>query len=72
MPDPELDELITTERVALVVYRLTLGGRYTTNDIAEMTGITYQGAAYMMAKISRMVPVVRWGGKWLIAPKFNL
>lgn len=58
------EELVTTERVGVVVHRLTLGECASTAEIAEWTGLTRVGAWLMMDKLSRVLPVVMVDGQW--------
>ena len=46
-----------TERVGLVVWHLAHGEAMQTRDVAEMTGLTWDGAQKLMIRLSRMVPV---------------
>jgi len=60
----ECTELITTERVGLVVHRLTLGEAATTAEIAAWVGLTRFGAWEMLDKLSRVIPLALIGGRW--------
>jgi hypothetical protein len=62
----EVEELIPTERVALIVYELTVGGTVTTAQVAQMTGITHSGAWRMLGKLSRVLPLTEENGQWYI------
>jgi hypothetical protein len=57
-PDGERSrsEMVTTERVALVVYRLL--------DGAEMAEMTWQGAERLLDRASRVVPITKHEGRW--------
>ncbi len=46
-----------TERIALVTAWLIVREGVTTREIADALGIGVQGAAYMLARISRVLPV---------------
>ena len=61
------EEMVTTERVAIVVYRLVSGQRGTTADIAEWVGLTRFGAWDMLSRISRVLPVAIIDGCWQYA-----
>jgi len=50
------DELTPQERAGLVVWHLAHGEGVLTRDIAEMTGITRDGALKMMYRLSRRLP----------------
>lgn len=63
------EDLVAQQRSAIIIYHLGVLGRcYTTQEIAELVGITRQGAAILMDKLSGIhgVPVVRIDGKWLM------
>jgi len=61
---PELDELIPTERIGLVVYGLARAERLSTADVARMAGITSSGAYRMMSKLCRVLPIRYVDGAW--------
>lgn len=66
-PDPDLDlELITSERVAKIVHSLHLGHTYTTRNVAEEIGITWDGAYKMMHRIARVIPVTQIRRRWTL------
>jgi len=70
MVDPVEDEYIVTERIAITVYTLCLGGTVTTHDVAGSVGITPNGAWRMLCKLSRVLPLTEDAGRWwLIAPQ---
>lgn len=54
------------ERAALVTFLVVTGAELTTAEIAERVGITPRGALLIMDKISRVVPVYQYGGRWRI------
>jgi hypothetical protein len=58
------EELVTTERVGVVVYRLMRGEAATTLEIATWTGLTRTGAWLMMEKLSRVLPLAQVEGRW--------
>lgn len=60
MIEPE----ITTERIGVVVRRLTLGESATTAEIAGWCGISRQAAWEMLTKLSRVNPITIIDGKW--------
>ena len=61
------EEFIPTERVAVIVRRLTLGERMTTVEVAALAGITPAGARMMLGKISRVTPLCQdEGGRWVM------
>lgn len=58
------DDLITTERVGIVVHRLAHGESGTTMEIAGWMGVTRIGAWYAMTKLSRVIPIDLVDGRW--------
>jgi hypothetical protein len=60
------EDLVTTERVAVIVYALATDQRLTITDVAEKCGITYHGARLMMYKIARVLPLTEQDGDWFI------
>ena len=61
------DDMVTTERVAIVVHRLVSGQRGTTADIADWVGLTRFGAWDMLSRISCVLPVAIIDGCWQYA-----
>lgn len=62
-----LDPCTPTERVAVVVYLLTIGRRMTALEAARIVGVNDRSARDMLNRISRMVPIYRDDdGKWTI------
>jgi predicted DNA-binding protein (UPF0251 family) len=59
-----MDDLITTERVGIVVHRLAHGEAGSTLEIAEWVGLTRQSAWKMLDKLSRVIPIVLVNGRW--------
>ncbi len=61
MTQPSLDErggpTIPTERIGLVVEHLMHGQRLTTRRIADLTGVSPEGARLMLIKLSRLLPI---------------
>ena len=60
------EDYITTERVAIVVHPLTLGRKFTTKEVAALTGISRQNAWAMLCKISRVLPLCYEDGYWVM------
>jgi len=60
------EELITTERVAIVVRLLTLGRRMTTAEVADLVGINRSSAWQMLSKIARVTPLCQENGYWVM------
>jgi len=46
-----------TERAALVTWHLCHGESLQTRKVAEMTGLTMQGAWQLMQRLSRTIPI---------------
>lgn len=62
----ETDEMVTTERVAVVVHLLTLGRKMTTAQVAARVGVNRHAAWYMLSKISRVLPLTQIDGLWVM------
>ncbi|MCB0049839.1 MAG: hypothetical protein M9936_14315 [Caldilinea sp.] len=60
-------ESVTTERVAIVAWRLANGGALTTAEAAHLVSITPAGARAMLDKLSRVLPIFEDGGRWRLA-----
>lgn len=65
-PHHDVDELIPTERVAVVLWRLYGGERMTVAEIAQYVGISPRAVRYMLDKVARVLPICqgidgRWG-----------
>lgn len=60
----EDDEMVTTERVALVVWQIANGNSLSTADVAKMLCITHSGAWRLLAKLCRVLPVSMTDGVW--------
>lgn len=60
------EDYITTERVAIVVHRLTLGRKFTTKEVSALTGINRHSAWSMLCKISRVLPLCYEDGYWVM------
>lgn len=48
-----------SERVALVVWWLAHGEGLTTRRVSEMTCLTWDGAAALLERVSRVLPIYR-------------
>lgn len=57
-------DMRTTDRVAMICWLLLQGRAMTTVDVAKRTGMTRQGAWYLMARLSRTVPLYNDSGQW--------
>lgn len=63
-PDGALDDRITTERVARIVWDLATGETFTTSEAAALVNMTAQGAHAMLSKLCREIPVTLENGTW--------
>ena len=55
---------VPTERVAIIVFLLCKGRKFTTTEVAELCGVTRRGAYAIMARISRVLPLTLENGEW--------
>lgn len=62
------DDTVTTERVAIVQYRLDNNDSGSTAQIAAWVGLSRQAAWEMLTKMSRVVPIVAIDGRWQRVP----
>lgn len=63
------DEMMTTERVGVVVWLFGRGHTFTTAEVAKISGLTTQGAWLMLSKLSRKLPLVQIGAYWRLLEK---
>lgn len=63
---PERSELVVTERAGYIVYLLMRGKTLTTAEIANVLGMTPNGAWQLMSRLSRKVPLRQDLGYWFI------
>jgi hypothetical protein len=72
MTPADTDELIPTERVAIIVYLLCKGHSYTTMEAGMITGLRRKGAWAMLSKVSRVLPLAgpdrTPGSNWHLLP----
>ena len=68
MLDYPEEDLVITERAAIVAWELARGKTLTTEAVAEMVGICYHSAYRMLCKIARVTPVVDEFGSWKAIP----
>jgi hypothetical protein len=52
------------QKAGLITLLLMGGSRITTDGIARITGLTWDGAEYMMNMLSAVIPIVKIDGKW--------
>ena len=55
---------VPSERVAIIVFLLCKGRKFTTMEVAELCGVTRRGAYAIMARISRVLPLTLDNGTW--------
>jgi hypothetical protein len=59
-------EMTAQERAFKVAFEIADNGGLTTEQVSEMTGLSRQGAWYLMQRACRVAPVVQDGeGKWV-------
>lgn len=63
-PRPSIDDLIPTERIGIVAWRLAHGEQLTVAQVAVTLGITWQGGQYILLKLSRVLPITERDGIW--------
>ncbi len=61
---PEVEEMVTTERVAIVVWLLSNGRAMSTAEVAGITGITHGGAWRLLARLCRVLPLTLEDNVW--------
>jgi len=55
------------EKAALIAWHLAHGEGMTTNEVAEITGLTWGGAWRLMDRLSRVLPIYRdEDGMWSV------
>ena len=52
------------QKAGLITLLLVGGSRITTDGIARITGLTWDGAEYMMNMLSAVIPIDKIDGKW--------
>ena len=57
----------STERAAVIMLHLSAGARLTTVEVAQLCGITRQGAYRLLDTMSRVCPLLLDGGAWQIS-----
>lgn len=61
-PEPET----VSERVALVVWYMAHGLALSTQEVAKITGLTSDGAWYLMNRIGRVLPIYLDNNIWRV------
>ncbi len=59
-------EMLPTERIALCTVHLMRGRAMTVREVAQELELTHSGAAKLLSRISRVLPMVDDGGVWRI------
>lgn len=62
--DSNSREYSAHQKAGLVTLLLIGGSEMTTEGIAKVTGLTWDGAEYMMDMLSAVIPIVKECGKW--------
>ncbi len=57
---------VPTERTAIIVWLLAQGRTFRTSEVANLTGVGRTGAYELMARISRVLPLVLIDDTWQI------
>lgn len=58
------EDLVITERAALVAWRLAHGDAMSTEDAARLVGVARSTAYEMLCKMARVLPIRRYNGLW--------
>ena len=61
-------DLSPQQKAADFTAKVIDGGTYSTSEVAQMYGMTPQGANFMLGRISAVIPIVRHEitGKWYL------
>jgi hypothetical protein len=51
------EELTVTERAAFIGWRLMVGDKWTTQEVASLLGMSWQGAFMLLSRTSRILPI---------------
>ena len=57
---------ITTERVTVVTFLFCQGRRFRTIEIAQLLGLSRQGAYAQLSRMARVLPLVLDSGEWYL------
>ncbi len=63
----DTQDLTCIRRTALIVWRLAQGDSLSILDVMRLTGLTRQGAHYMMIAMSQVIPLYDQDGTWMTA-----
>lgn len=58
------EDMVITERAALVAWRLAHGEAMSTDDAAAMVGVARSTAHEMLCKMARVLPIRCYNGLW--------
>lgn len=59
------DDFVPQERASLLTWKIARGEEFTTTEVAESFGLTYQGGRRLLHTISRVIPIsVNSSGVW--------
>jgi len=58
------EDLVITERAALVAWHLAHGEALTTDNIADLVGVCHSTAYRMMCKLARILPIIHANNHW--------
>lgn len=64
MTDDQIAELNAHQRAVLIAIALLGGEELTMAEIARRTGLTINGAKYMMAALTLIIGITEIDGKW--------
>lgn len=57
---------VTTERVAIMTFLFCQGRRFRTSEIANLLGLSRQGAYSQLDRMARVLPLVLVNGEWFL------
>ena len=60
------EELTPSERAAVLTRLLMLGWKPTTDEVAEKFGVAGVSAWRILSRLSRVMPVVQVGDRWVM------
>jgi hypothetical protein len=67
MSDGAEEEYVVTERAAIITRELMLGHALTVHDVAQLTGLSWDGASKLLARLCRVLNLYRdETGRWFL------
>jgi hypothetical protein len=66
-----MSELVTTERVVIVLMRLQSGETPTTKEVSHLTGMTTEGARRLLNRLCLVIPLTCVKGRWQLIDRSN-